>query len=102
MIKIGILKEASSIEKRTALVPEVAERLVKLGFEVLIESGTAESIHLSNSSFEKVGAKIISDRQTLLRQTDILLVVTPPSLEIIDHCPNGMILLGLLNPYENK
>lgn len=102
MIKIGVLKESSSTEKRTALVPDVAQRLVKLGFEVCIESGAGESIHFPDAAFEKADAKIISDRRTLLKQINILLVVAPPAPEMIDDCPEGMILLGLLNPYENQ
>lgn len=101
MIRIGVLKEISP-EKRTALTPEVAGRLVKLGFEVLIESGAGESIHFPDAAFEKVGVKIISDRRTLLQQTHILLVVNPPSLEVLDACPEGMIFIGLLNPYDNQ
>ena len=40
---IGIPKETAADEKRVATGPEVVEKLVKLGFEVAVESGAGEA-----------------------------------------------------------
>ena len=45
-MKLGIPKETLAGERRVAMTPEVAQRLVKQGFEVLIETGAGEAAHL--------------------------------------------------------
>ena len=38
-MKVGVPKETAPGERRVALVPEVVERLVQSGFEILVEPG---------------------------------------------------------------
>ena len=40
---IGVPKETADGEKRVATVPEVVEKLVKLGFAVAVESGAGDA-----------------------------------------------------------
>jgi len=46
-LRIGVPKETAAGEKRVATVPDVVEKLVKLGFSVAVESG-ADGIIVSN------------------------------------------------------
>ena len=41
--RIGVLKETFPLEKRVATIPEVVEKLIKLGFGVCIETGAGEA-----------------------------------------------------------
>ena len=38
-VKVGVLKEIATGERRVALTPDAVTKLVKAGFEVLVESG---------------------------------------------------------------
>jgi len=57
-MKIGVLKEIHSGEKRVATTPEVTEKLIKLGFEVIVESGAGAAANFSDHSYEEAGAEI--------------------------------------------
>ena len=41
-MKIGVPAETAAGEKRVATVPEVVEKLVKLGFSVAVQSGAGD------------------------------------------------------------
>jgi len=41
-LTIGVPAETAAGEKRIATVPEVVEKLIKLGFSVAVESGAGE------------------------------------------------------------
>ena len=42
-IRVGAPKETTPGERRVALVPDVAQRLAKLGVEVLLETGAGSA-----------------------------------------------------------
>ena len=44
---IGVPKETAPGEKRVATVPDVVEKLVKLGFSVAVESGAGDAAGFS-------------------------------------------------------
>ena len=53
---IGILKEPDG-ENRVAALPEIASQLVKMNFEVLVESSAGEKAFASDESYTALGAK---------------------------------------------
>ena len=56
-MKLGVLVEGGE-ETRVAIVPNSIPKLTKLGFEVLVESGSGNSAHHSDSEYEAKGANI--------------------------------------------
>ena len=58
---IGIPKETAAGEKRVATVPEVVEKLVKLGFKVQVQSGAGDAANVSDDMYRTAGAEIIAD-----------------------------------------
>ena len=44
--RIGVPRETYPGEKRVATVPEVVEKLIKLGFKVAVESGAGDAARL--------------------------------------------------------
>lgn len=93
-MKLGIPKETLAGERRLAMTPEVAQRLVKQGFEVLVESGAGETAHFSDTAFTEVGATL-SDRAACL-SADLILKVRRPTDEEAAAIPEGRILICLL------
>ena len=59
-MKAGIPKEITTEESRVGATPKTVKRLLKQGFEVLIESGAGLSANFSDEAYEGAGATIIS------------------------------------------
>jgi NAD(P) transhydrogenase subunit alpha len=78
------------------------DKLVKLGAEVEVESGLGLSINIPDEEYTKVGAKIVTSRDDLLTQTDMVLRLRPPSLEDVKKLPEGVIHVSYLDPFFNK
>ena len=56
---IGVPKEVFSGERRVATVPEVVEKLIKLGFTVQVETGAGENANVSDEDYRKAGAGVV-------------------------------------------
>ena len=53
-LTIGVPRETLAGEKRVATVPEVVEKLIKLGFSVAVESGAGDA---ANRRFQVCGLR---------------------------------------------
>ena len=98
-IKIGVLKESATGERRVAMEPSVITRLGKLGAEVLIESGAGAGAYIPDDLFK--GATIIDSANDLMQQADVIFRVQPPSLDEVDAMPEGSTLLATLQPHNH-
>jgi NAD(P) transhydrogenase subunit alpha len=102
-MKIAVAKEIEVGERRVALVPDMAGKLVKQGLEVWVEAGAGELSHFPNAAYEAVGAQIVSDGARLWGEADVVLKVSPPregedgQSEIARLRP-GAVLISFLNP----
>ena len=57
-MRIGIPKEKSKNETRVAIVPVSVPKLLKLGFEVIIEKGAGENSGYSDNEYEEKVQKL--------------------------------------------
>ncbi len=101
---IGIPKEVMPKEKRVAATPETVEKYVALGFDVVVESTAGEGIYCTDEAYEKAGAKIAPDPETLFNTAGIILKVKQPCLNEqtgrheADMIPEGKTLITFLHP----
>ncbi len=63
--RIGVPRETFPGEKRVATVPDVVEKLIKLGFTVSVESGAGDAANFSDDAYRAAGAEIVSDAASL-------------------------------------
>ena len=77
-MKVGIPKEVHSGEKRVAATPEVVGQLIKLGFEVAVQSGAGVSAHYSDAAYTEAGAAVVENAKAIWDDSDILLKVRSP------------------------
>ena len=98
---ISILNEISSNETRVAATPESIKLLIRFGASVIIEKKAGKQSGYLDEEYLSVGAKI-SKRSECLKQGDICLTVRMPSVKDICHLKTSCILIGMLNPYQNK
>src|SRR3569833_2739005 len=80
-ILIGIPREVYAGEKRVASVPEVVEKLIKLGFGVAVEPGAGAAANFSEDAYRAAGAQIIADTAKLWAMADLVFKVRAPSTE---------------------
>ena len=74
-MRIGVPKEIHHGEQRVATTPEVAALLMKLGYDVAIESGAGIDAKFTDSHYQDSGVTVIDDVRTLYDQSDIILKV---------------------------
>jgi len=98
---IGVPREVFPGEKRVATVPEVVEKLIKLGFSVAVESGAGELANFSNDAYRAAGAKIISGTAALWATSDIVFKVRGPSSEEVGLMREGGVLISFIWPAQN-
>jgi NAD(P) transhydrogenase subunit alpha len=97
-VKIAVLKETRPNERRVALVPQVADKLIKLGAEIAMQSGAGDAVKLPNAAFKNVA--VTDDVRELVAAADIVLAVQPPSLEVVQSMKAGAILISFI--YAHK
>ena len=93
-INVAVLKETQAHERRIALVPSIAAKLIKLGSKLHMQSGAGASIHLEDSAFENVAS--ISNRTALVKDADVVLCVQPPALDVVNAMKEGAILVSFI------
>ena len=88
-------KERAAGERRVALVPELAGRLVTSGFEVLVERGAGEAASFPDAAYEEAGARIVDD---VYGEADAVAKVQSPSEDEVARLREGQVLVGFLQP----
>ena len=90
---VSVPKESAPGETRVALVPEVADRLVKAGVEVIVETGAGAAAHQPDSDYVEAGAQVGDGWSG-----EVVAKVAPPSAEEIARLGQGSVLVGFLQP----
>ena len=99
-MQISIIREENKNEQRVSSTPDAIKLLERFGIEVLVERGAGELSGYGDELYKASGAKIVD--RSLCLQSDICLCVRMPSQNDINQMKKGSILIGILNPYENK
>src|SRR5687768_4285446 len=98
---IGVPKETASGEKRVATVPEVVEKLIKLGFKVVVESGAGDASNFSDDAYRAAGAEIVVGPNALWSMSDIVFKVRAPGKDEIALMRDGGTLVSFIWPAQN-
>ncbi|MBB3206520.1 NAD(P) transhydrogenase subunit alpha [Rhodopirellula rubra] len=101
-MRIGVPVETWPGELRTALVPDNAKKLIRLGFEIVAESGLGVSSGFSDQQYEDVGVTLQSDRNVVLSQSDMVLRVRQPELQEIESLKSGAVHISFLDPMNRR
>ena len=99
---IGIPKETQPSEKRVAIAPDNVGAFAKLGYEVIIEKGAGEQANLADSAFMDAGARIVDDAAAIWSESDLVLKVTPPSMDEAGIVKEGSTLISFVYPARNE
>src|SRR5947209_13303846 len=99
-MNIGVPKETAANERRVALTPEVAGRLAKSGWAVLVERGAGEAASFGDESYGRAGATLVAAAE-VFGQSDVVLKVQPPSIEETRRCREGAALVASFRSEEH-
>ncbi|MGE5641142.1 MAG: Re/Si-specific NAD(P)(+) transhydrogenase subunit alpha [Clostridia bacterium] len=98
---IAVPRETAAGEKRVATVPEVVEKLIKLGFRVRVQSGAGDAANFADEAYRAAGAEIVADAARVWGDADIVFKVRPPALEEVRMLREGATLIGFIWPAQN-
>lgn len=99
-MRIGIPKEQFAGETRVAATPTTVTQLIKLGFEVAVESGAGLLAKFDDTAYTEVGAEIVS-RDDVFKNSIIYKINAPTDAEI-DAMQEGTILVSFVQPAQNS
>jgi H+-translocating NAD(P) transhydrogenase subunit alpha len=93
---IGIPRESLPGETRVAATPQTVGQLLKLGYEVVVESGAGAAASFADDAFTEAGAGIGSADQVWT--ADVVLKVNAPSDAEIAAVADGTTVVSLISP----
>ena len=99
-MKVGVPKEITEGERRVGIVPETVARLVKDGFEVLVETGAGRDYNL-DQNYEDAGARVVNGAGEVYGEADIVVKVAKPNEDEIGQMREGLILVCFINGPQN-
>ena len=99
---VGIPSEVLVNESRVAATPQTVKRLLKQGFEVVIQSKAGEKANFSDLQFQSAGATIVNDAADVFNNSAIILKVNEPTLKELEMLRSGTVLLSFLRPAQNQ
>jgi NAD(P) transhydrogenase subunit alpha len=100
-MQIGVPKETWPGEVRCALVPANANKLTKLGFSIIMESGIGAASGFSDEEYTTAGVTI-SDRNNAISSADILLSVRKLEAAEVGILKKGAITISFLDPFNEQ
>ncbi|MGH9358926.1 MAG: hypothetical protein ACRD1O_07110, partial [Terriglobia bacterium] len=95
-LQVAVPKETQSGERRVAMTPRVAERLVKLGITVMVEAGAGVESGMLDADYSKFAA-LISDQRQLYGEAGIVLRVHVPEIAHIQMMSEGAVLVSFVH-----
>ena len=101
-MRIVSVTENIKIEKRIAITPDIAKKYISLGFEISLTENYGEHLGFKDNEYKELGVKISKDEKDILDSADIIVQLGLPSDDKTFHIKKDQILIGVLNPYDNK
>lgn len=101
---IGVPKEILERERRVAALPEEVAEYVRMGFDVLVESGAGEGARYSDADYEAAGAHVVPGAKDVFDDADIIIKVKQPHFNSAlgkheaDLVRTGTMLVTFLHP----
>ena len=95
-MRIAVPKEIREGEKRVALVPDIINKLTRLGYEVSIESGAGTHSQATDEDFKSAGASVVNG--DVLKDADVVLSVSPLTPAQMASLKKGALTISFLSP----
>lgn len=101
-MQLVVPKESRVGEKRVAAAPATISKLIKLGFEVVIESDAGLSALFTNANYEEAGAKITTDISNSIKNADVVASVGTIAPNLAASLKPGAVCLSFAQAKRDK
>ena len=95
-MRVAVPLEIRDGEKRVALVPDIINKLTRLGLDVVIESGAGIHAQATDADYVSAGASIA--KSEVLSDADVVLSVQPLTPVQMSKLKKGAITISFLSP----
>jgi H+-translocating NAD(P) transhydrogenase subunit alpha len=99
-MNIAVLNETGAGEARIALMPDSVKKLVAVKASVSIEHDAGLGAARTDEDYKAAGATIVNDRDSLLANAEVLVVVNRPPADDLQKMKKGAVVLGFLRPLD--
>ena len=100
-MRIAVLSEGKSGERRVSASPDTVKAFVKKGLSVAVQAGAGAGAYISDDAFVAAGASLITT-DSGLQDTDIVLAVRRPADGVLKNLKKGAIVAAGLDPYGDR
>ncbi|VAW72195.1 NAD(P) transhydrogenase alpha subunit [hydrothermal vent metagenome] len=99
-ICLAVPNEILPGERRIALDPVVAKKLIELGVDICMQKGAASSAHFKDEQFD--GVKLIDTAEELFKNADVIFKVQPPTLDELNMMKDGCVVASFMTPHKSQ
>lgn len=100
-MKIGVISADVAQENRVALTPDAVKKLLKLGFEVIVQSGAGHAAYYNDDLYQAAGASIADSAAAVITEAHIITTVNDLPIAVSAGLMPNQIVVGMLDPYRN-
>ncbi len=97
-MKLAVPTETRPGERRVAVVPDVAKRLVAAGWEVAVQSGAGHEAAFPDDAYAGAGASVAPDAAACYRGASAVARVQPLSAQEAALVDEGAVVVSFLQP----
>lgn len=98
---ITVPVEARDGERRVAMVPGLASKLIKAGVRLRIQSGAGEAAGFDDDAYRAIeGVEITENADAVWKEADLIFCVRRPEKSSLKKMKAGAGLVGFLAPWE--
>jgi NAD(P) transhydrogenase subunit alpha len=98
---VGVPRETAPGERRVALIPETADKLVRSGVSVMVERGAGDRAFYTDDAYTKAGATIAADARDLYAKSDLVLHARRPTPDVVGTLREAIVIIAPLQPLSN-
>ncbi|MBM7825266.1 NAD(P) transhydrogenase subunit alpha [Arcanobacterium pluranimalium] len=99
-MQIGVPREPDASQALVAATPDTVGKLIKLGYELVIERGAGDRASFPDHLYQEAGAKIVETDEVW--DADIVFALDTPPTEYLDKMRNGATLVARMAPGRNE
>ena len=94
-MRIGVPRESKPGETRVAATPKTVQQILKLGYDVAVESGAGLASSYPDAAFTEAGAEVVGPE---VWDAEIIMKINAPTEDEIARMHAGQVLMSLLAP----
>lgn len=101
-MRIAVLAEAVSWERRVTIVPDSIKRLAQKKIDVVVERGAGDRALAFAADYEAAGAKVVDTAAEAIADADCVFRLHPPTLAEVALLKEGSALVAPIFPLVNQ